>query len=329
MTRRPGTLIRAIAARLCDAQAIERVIDPALADLQLESETAAATGRPWRRRWLWMTTSIALVRAVVICAGERLWLTNGDMSDSEGARALVTSLVATAAALTLFVLPALPAVARADWRMVVLLIPQAVPIALPIGLSFGVLACRRDAPIHPRLARRLVINAVIWSAASFVMLGWIVPNTNQTFRELMYSRSDPPRVDGAGPRRPLARGRNELTIVQLEQQLRAASADHRVARGLAFTYYQRWALASATLVMVCFALGAIRRWRIGLFSGSMVALSSDIAYWLLLEAGRQYALDGSWSSVAGAWLPNVCFAAVAVVLVASANPNQLAGSRSA
>lgn len=44
--------LRAMAARLCSARAMERLIDPALTDVQLEHRDAIAQGRPWRSRWI-------------------------------------------------------------------------------------------------------------------------------------------------------------------------------------------------------------------------------------------------------------------------------------
>ena len=41
---RPGTRLRAMAARLFDAQTMERYVDPAVADLEAEYEDAAARG---------------------------------------------------------------------------------------------------------------------------------------------------------------------------------------------------------------------------------------------------------------------------------------------
>jgi lipopolysaccharide export LptBFGC system permease protein LptF len=305
MTRPRGSLIRAIAARLLDAQAIERVIDPALADFQLESDAAAATGRPWRRRWLWVTTSIAL---------------------GQGAGALVTSLVATVAALVLFALPPLARFALVDWRLVALVVPSAVPVALPVGLTFG-LFVGRGAPVCARFTRRFVAIAIAASTASFILLSWIVPDANQLFRERAFSHLVSRHVEDTAPRRPLARGTNELTIAMLTQRMRADSRQP-VSPIVAFTYHQHWALAAANVVLVTFALVAIGRWRPRPIAGAAIALGTCIAYWLLMECGKQYALGGAWPTAAAAWLPNVVFAGTAI-LIAAATPRDLpTGSRS-
>jgi hypothetical protein len=46
----PGTRLRALAARLCAPITMERLVDPAIADLQAEYEEASRTGPGWRRR---------------------------------------------------------------------------------------------------------------------------------------------------------------------------------------------------------------------------------------------------------------------------------------
>jgi hypothetical protein len=46
--------LRARAARWCSAQTMERVIEPALADVQTEYEAAVRDRRIWRSRWMWI-----------------------------------------------------------------------------------------------------------------------------------------------------------------------------------------------------------------------------------------------------------------------------------
>ena len=51
--RPPGTRLRALAARLFAASTMERLVDPAIADLQAEYEEALRSGPKWRSRWIW------------------------------------------------------------------------------------------------------------------------------------------------------------------------------------------------------------------------------------------------------------------------------------
>jgi predicted permease len=62
----PGTRLRALAARLCTTITMERLVDPAIADLQAEYEEASRTGPGWRRRWIWMRGHIAFFAMIVV-----------------------------------------------------------------------------------------------------------------------------------------------------------------------------------------------------------------------------------------------------------------------
>ena len=67
----PGTRLRALAARLCGAITMERLVDPAIADLQAEYEEASRTGPGWRRRWIWMRGHIAFFTMMVVHSSAR------------------------------------------------------------------------------------------------------------------------------------------------------------------------------------------------------------------------------------------------------------------
>jgi putative ABC transport system permease protein len=62
----PGTRLRALAARLCAAITMERLVDPAIADLQAEYEEASRTGPGWRRRWIWLRGHIAFFTMIAV-----------------------------------------------------------------------------------------------------------------------------------------------------------------------------------------------------------------------------------------------------------------------
>jgi hypothetical protein len=44
----PGNGLRTLAARWCSARTVARLIDPTLADMQVEYRDAAERGRPWQ-----------------------------------------------------------------------------------------------------------------------------------------------------------------------------------------------------------------------------------------------------------------------------------------
>lgn len=57
--RRPGTWLRSMATRLFAANTMERLVDPAIADMQAEYEEAARNGLTWRKRWIWLRGHLA------------------------------------------------------------------------------------------------------------------------------------------------------------------------------------------------------------------------------------------------------------------------------
>ena len=63
--------LRARAARWCSPRTMERVIEPALADVQTEYEAAAQDGRIWRSRWIWIAGHAAFLKVLAWVVAER------------------------------------------------------------------------------------------------------------------------------------------------------------------------------------------------------------------------------------------------------------------
>jgi predicted permease len=64
--RPPGTRLRALAARLFAASTMERLVDPAIADLEAEYEEALRSGPRWRSSWIWFVGHLAFFRMLVV-----------------------------------------------------------------------------------------------------------------------------------------------------------------------------------------------------------------------------------------------------------------------
>ena len=62
----PGTTLHRLAAHLCSAKTLERVVEPAIADLQ--KEYAASSGRAWQRGWILLSGYSAILKVIAICA---------------------------------------------------------------------------------------------------------------------------------------------------------------------------------------------------------------------------------------------------------------------
>ena len=65
----PGARLRAIAARLCCADTMERLVDPTLADLQTEYENAARRNRTCESRRILVLGHVAVVRVMAVHGG--------------------------------------------------------------------------------------------------------------------------------------------------------------------------------------------------------------------------------------------------------------------
>jgi hypothetical protein len=182
-------LLRAIAARVCDAQAVEGVIDPTLADFRLECDEAVRHRRPWRRLWLHLALAGAFVQVIIVCAFERFCARSMPATAAERRSlggVVIRCTIATAVALALFLLPPLIHVATGGWRMVIYLVPQAIPIAVPIGLTLGVFCSAPAIHASRMVVRQLALIAATTAVASFIIISWIVPAANQAFRELAF-----------------------------------------------------------------------------------------------------------------------------------------------
>ena len=82
------------------------------------------------------------------------------------------------------------------------LVPQALPLSIPIGLTFGILCGLGRVSASYRSRAVILSLAAAASFVSFTMLAWVVPMANQAFR-----------VAIAG--QPLAKGSRELTLGEL------------------------------------------------------------------------------------------------------------------
>lgn len=306
--RRPGARLRAIASRLCSAQTLERVIDPLIADLQLEHADATRQRGAWKGRWIRLVAAVALFKVIVLCGGRAMMPLRDARADEH--RALVRTIGFSAASMSVLATLLVMVV----WRntpggthalqalMVAYLIPQALPLAIPIGLTIGILFGFRGHVPSASSTRVVLTTAVSSSMISFAVLVWLMPSANQAYRQSV--------AESQGiTLGHLRMGVNEMTLSELNNQIdterRNSTAEPRFVRNLTFSYHQRWSLASATLLLALFALGVLAhrppsRWILG-----MAVIGACSAYYASIMLGRSVALDGVVPAFVGAWLPNV------------------------
>ena len=302
--KRPGARLHAIAARLCSAQTMERLVDPTVADLQSEYQNAVSCNRKWESRRILVHGHIALVRVMAVHGGMRAM---GFLRycTGEDRQALIRTAGASAvimiAATVVLMAPFVSAAGRPDSAELALyLIPQALPLSIPIGLTFGILWGLGRTAASPRSGPLILVLATIASVASFSVLAWIAPTANQAFR---ISTSE----------QPLPKGVNELTLGELRQLLEPGTheptsvAGPSDRRSLTLNYHARWALSGAPLVLALFAVALTSRRRWGRMMPLLIGGVMILAYYVILYSAAGLGLNQTISPFAAAWAPNTAF----------------------
>ncbi len=297
----PGTRLRALAARLFDQSTIDRLIDPAIADLQFEHGEAMRHGRLWRSRWIRVAGCIAFCKVAAQAIFE----------DRHGARAIAVALAAvtlvTAAAIC-SVLAGTPATIHTRGNMVLLvlyLVPQALAISVPPCMALGLfLWIRREGP-DPSSKRTVLWLIRLSLLVAFFNIGWITPAANTSYRNIVAGTAT-------------LRGPNELTFVELGQRMGHGNPGIAFDGPLpvAFWVNARLALTIAPVLLCVLALaGATTRNRLApaiVFTTLTVFVS---CYVLFPE--DEIAILMRWLPAATiAWIPNV-ITALAIGTVAS------------
>jgi lipopolysaccharide export LptBFGC system permease protein LptF len=304
----PGRMLHRIAARICSAKSLERVIEPAIADLQKEYQDAI--GSAWRRRWRLFAGYLAVCQVLALCLSQR---SDGRTDEVRVLRALSISGAAMIGITVLLLIP--PVIGRVEFvrpTTLWLLVPQAVPLAIPLGLVVG-LAYALNRRVLSAAAQKIVLAAaLLCSIASFVTLIWAMPAANQEFRQRIFT--------SIGQRGTVMKGLNEMSLSELNDEIAFAKVrgNEQHARRVAWYYHLKSALAAASFVLALFAVtvnarsNMIRR---------IVVLVSPIAYWLLLWLGESFGIRTSTPAVISAWLPNIVLVASAAIMAASRGPS--------
>lgn len=308
----PGAKLRALVARLCCAQTMERVIDPLIADLQMEHAEANHEGHLWKGRWIRLLAGFALLKVIALCGGRSLLsLKKGTMDEHRAMiRMVVVSAVSMCAVVILLMAPI--AIQAKQAQMFLYLLPQALPLAIPMGLTVGILFGFRGHILSARSARMVLTMALVWSTMSLAIIVWLLPAANQSYREW--------RAESYGVAQgTLRKGANEMTLTELSGQIDSYGgtemAGSRLVRDLTFSYHQRWSLACATAVLALFAIGVLARRPSARWTVGLAAIGACFAYYVLLFLGRSAALRGAIPASAGAWFPNVVFVLLSTLLL--------------
>lgn len=288
----PGRRLRAFAARWFGARTMERIVDPAIADLQLEPS---------------MANYMAVLKVMVVCASHEVRMSGSDWTSGERRAAL--RALAAAALVTLLVTIGLEAPFawrqdRFDPKFVLYLAPQALPLAMSIGVTLGMLFGLEGRSSSRRVTRWLLGVAFVASVVSFGDLGWVMPTSNQAFRIAVSGNSE------------VMRGVSEMTLGELW---------HLASPDAAFNFHMRWALGWSPLVLAVFAL-ALVQWRTTRWAAGVAAVFALAGYYMLLYGGRAWVLAERVPPYAAAWFPNVAFLVLTLLLAGAARCRRSSGA---
>ena len=309
--RRPGDRLRLFAARWCRPDTMARVIEPLIADLQLEHAQAVRSGRVWKARAIHTAGWIAFLKVLTACAWtDTISLSHGWTADDRKAllSAVAFSSLMIAIAVVLLELTVVAntgVLQNPSPRRFVYLVPQAFSLALTVGATLGIVFGLGGRRFSRRVGAGVILLALVGSVISFVNLAWVTPAANQAFRILVSGQTE------------LVPGIPELSIGELSREIDRfrdpSFAQFGYLLALAFNLHIRVALSLSPLVFGFFALsissgGFFRRWVLGL-----AACAAFLGYYMLLYGVRSLVWNRTLPPYAAAWIPNLI-----TLLVASA-----------
>lgn len=307
-----GDRLRRALAFWCPPAMMRRVVEPTLADVGVEYEEARRAGRVWRSRLVIVGGGVALIRALALAG--LLSVTGRAASAPSSDRATlrttmlmaVVAMVLVAAAFSYPIWDRLAGNSRYGFAALYL-VPQLLPIALPVGLAVGILAGTTRGKSSPWIRARLLAVALVCSAASFAITGWVVPEANQEFRLTVLERS-------TGERGELLRGTAELTFDELFRGARAEAALTNHSRQARAAFYVRIALPLAPVALAIVALvatGRSHRLRLHALAGG----ASVLGYYALMVGFEPFIKAGAVGPIAaGLAVPLLLVSALLLIL---------------
>jgi hypothetical protein len=304
---RPGDRLRRFAAVVCGPETMERLVEPIVADLQAEYE-ASVTDGAWRTRWVVWRSYGAFWKALALHGIMSTFQPSRANSNDSLGRVVVFSVGALTLMTALMILPPMLEPSYFKWaggaldqlQLIVLLVPQALPISIPTGICIGVVCAMRGHRTSPRHVSTILAIAAVATFVVWTMLEWGVPAGNQAFRQIAATRLSDGRVVNLEP------GLNELGLSRLSQRTDARAVQH--TRLL-------WALCFASGPLALFSLGLARVVR-RLSAAVVIGFAAILIYWALM-ATIDEALRADHSGGVGAWVGNILFILAGVLMLRS------------
>ena len=307
-TRVPGARLRRFAERTFDRQTLDRVVQPAIADLQHECVGGAAFVRARAYVGVWKTFCVCLVGDAV--------------RDRQG----WTRSIAARTVLYLLLLAGLILLPGIGWwrsfadahgrstaaAAAAFFLPATLVMALPMAFFLAIALRRSDD--GPRLVGLIPATIAAATACAVVILCGVmffVPYTNQVYREVVFNALSP-SIDNAP--RVLSKGLPEMNWVELNEHIRYAPSSRQEA--LARAHRQlRFAMSASAFVLAMLGLGLTRRWR-SRTATAAAALVVLLVYGTFLFLGHE--IDGGgYPSAYSVWAANLAFALAGLRLLRS------------
>lgn len=229
---------------------------------------------------------------------------------SNAYRAICPSLSGAATAVTAAVLVLeLPFLAHSPtpldphrWLlMAIYLAPQALVLAVPVGLTIGMVG-GPPSQMPSRLQPLMLIAAAFGSLMTFVMAGWVVPAANQAYRVTA--------IDSDA-----LRGVAELTFGELHSLMKTSqSSMFAVAQSserwdVMAHYYGRWATSCAPLAFALFGICAMSLSRMSRRIVAIAVACAYLAYFLIAPEWLK-----AFPPLVVAWAPTTAVAVLAVLI---------------
>lgn len=195
--------------------------------------------------------------------------------------------------------------------LLVYIVPQALGLALPIGLVIGIVLALGGHNVSKRLFRVTLGLAIFCSCVSFVNVGWVTPLANHAFHAAITGTATV--VDGP----------SEMTFGQLNRKISLLRQIGQVdeAHRLLLKYDTHVAISFAAFPLAFFALSVLTRRGVGRLALTTAICIAVLAYYVLAQVG--ISAIGQYSGLAaaaGAWLPNAALVAVAAMVLKALPP---------
>jgi len=191
------------------------------------------------------------------------------------------------------------------------LAPQALVIAVPVGLTVGMVISARSRA-SSRILPVVLALALLGSLLTFGVIGWVVPASNQAFRLTAVDQAYRLTAVQRTPRR----GAAELNFAELHSLI-GASDDAIYALAplsdrwdVAVNYYGRFAVSCSPIAFALFGVWAATLSRVSRGLLVVAVACAYVAFFLAIDPQQAKAL----SPFIVAWFPTLSIAALALLV---------------